>query len=227
MSEQKEHKNIANKLIQVMEKCGYIQKDSQNKEQKYKYVSAAAVSEKINTALVETRLVSIPRFSIVSEKEKTTKNGAVWQLVTVQCVLHIVDADSGESVSVTSLGCGTDMGDKAVAKAQTMALKYAWLTALNIETGDEPEADERTDQQEFYSNQPGQAPAPIVPKELAGNTRIQAICQFWHALGWNTNGLANYLEQRFSKPINQINDTELAAIANEAQIYYEQKGLRV
>jgi DNA-directed RNA polymerase subunit M/transcription elongation factor TFIIS len=32
-----------------------------------------------------------------------------------------------------------------LSKAQTQAKKYAWLLALNISTGDDPEADERTD----------------------------------------------------------------------------------
>lgn len=216
---------IAAKLVQVMKACAYVQKDSENKEQRYKYVSAAAVLEKVNAALVGANMVSIPEFSVVSEKDKPTAKGAVWQLVTVQCKLQIIDADSGETVTVVSLGTGTDPGDKASAKAQTMAIKYAWLTALNIETGDEPSADERTDQQTFmHSGSPPAAPPTTgFPQNQPGNPRIQNICNYWQRLGWDINGLNSYLEQRFHKPMNQITDAELYVVENEAEVYVKQR----
>lgn len=212
-----QQKNIAAKLVKVMQACAYVQKDSENKEQKYKYVSAAAVLEKVNPALTANNMVSIPEFTVVSEKEKPTARGGVWQLMTVQCRLQIIDADSGESVTVVSLGTGTDPGDKASAKAQTMAMKYAWLTALNIETGDEPSADERTDQQVF-----GLAVPPGTPLGLPDNPRVQIICQRWQSLGWDVNTLPNYMAQRFGKPADQLTDPELAALEAEANQYYQQ-----
>lgn len=211
-------KSIATKLIYVMNDCGYIQKDADNKEQRYKYVSAAAVLEKVNAALVAARVVSIPEYTIVSEKEKSTSRGGIWQLVTVQCKLLLIDADSGESVTIISLGTGTDPGDKAVAKAQTMALKYAWLTALNIETGDDPEADPKTDQQTFTQS----PPPPPVPAGLPDSVRVQEILRLWRGLGWDIDTLPGYLEQRFSKPAIQLTEPELAAIENEARQYYQQ-----
>lgn len=219
-----EQKNIAAKLVQVMKTCGYVRKDSENKEQKYKYVSAAAVAEKVNQALVENRLISVPEFSLVSEKEKATAKGGIWQLVTVQCKLTIIDADSGESVTVVSLGTGTDPGDKAAAKAQTMAMKYAWLTALNIETGDEPENDGRTDQQEFMRpGAPAASTVPGLPPGLPDTPKIRAICQLWQGLNWDTGTLPGYLEQRFGKPASQLTDAELVVVENEANFYYQQR----
>ncbi|ABO51128.1 hypothetical protein Dred_2618 [Desulforamulus reducens MI-1] len=211
-------KSIAAKLVQVAKACEYVQKDSTNKEQKYKYVSAAAILGKVNDALVQANMASVPEFSILSEKEKSTSRGGVWQLVTVQCKLTIIDADSGESVTVTSLGTGTDPGDKAVAKAQTMALKYAWLTALNIETGDNPEADSNTDKTEFTNQgqQPAVAPLPNTP-------RVQELVGLWHQLGWDVNSLPNYLQQRYHKPANQLTDPELATMVSEAQGYLQQR----
>ena len=210
-------KSIASKLVYIMNECGYIQKDADNKEQRYKYVSAAAVLEKVNAALVASRVVSIPEYTIVSEKEKATARGGIWQLMTVQCKLLLIDADSGESVTIISLGTGTDPGDKAVAKAQTMALKYAWLTALNIETGDDPEADPNTDKQVFTKT-----PPPPVSAGLPDSPRVQEILRLWQGLGWDINTLAGYLEQRFNKPAVQLIEPELAAIENEANQYYQQ-----
>ncbi len=209
-------KNIAAKLVQVAKTCGYVQKDSTNKEQKYKYVSAAAILGKVNEALVQANMASIPEFSVVSEKEKSTSRGGIWQLITVQCKLQIVDAESGESVTVTSLGTGTDPGDKAVAKAQTMALKYAWLTALNIETGDDPEADPKTDKAEF-TNQ------PLVQTWPPNSPRLQELITIWQQMGWDPNMIPSYLEQRYNKPANQLTDPEMAAMVSEAQGYLQQR----
>jgi len=219
-----QRKNIAAKLVKIMQKCAYVQKDAENKEQKYKYVSAAAVLEKINPALVEANMISIPEFWIESEREKATARGGIWQLVTVQCKLTIIDADSGESVTVVSLGTGADPGDKATAKAQTMALKYAWLTALNIETGDEPENDGRTDQQLF--TQPGTPTVPPTPglsPVLPDTPKVRAICQLWQGLNWDTSLLPEYLEKRFGKPANQLTDQDLSVVENEANYYYQQR----
>lgn len=218
-----EEETIWSKLVKIMQKCSYVQKDAENKEQKYKYVSAAAVLEKVNAALVEANMISIPRFSLVSEKEKSTSRGGVWQLVTVQCELQIIDADSGESVTVISLGTGTDPGDKAPAKAQTMALKYAWLTALNIETGDDPSADERTDKQTFMQGQP----TPAMPPGLPNSQTTYSICNYWQRLGWDINGLAKYLAQRFNKPAGQVAEEELLVILNESVQYLRAKGENV
>lgn len=211
-------KSIAAKLVQVAKNCEYVQKDATNKEQKYKYVSAAAILGKVNEALVQANLASVPEFSIVSEKEKSTSRGGVWQLVTVQCHLTIIDADSGEVVSVISLGTGTDPGDKAVAKAQTMALKYAWLTALNIETGDDPEADDNTDKTVFTNQTQPLAKLPNSPL-------VQELTGLWYQMGWDVNQLPNYLEQRYHKLANQLTEPELAAMVSEAQGYLQQRGV--
>ena len=212
---------IAAKLLQVMQACDYIQKSSENKEQKYRYVSAAAVMDKINPALVAARLVSIPEFTITSEKDKPTKSGAVWQLITVQLRLTIIDVDSGESLTIVSLGTGTDSGDKATSKAQTAALKYAWLTTLQIETGDEPEADPRTDQQTFTAQAPAQqAREPQLPN----STQVPEIISLWQQIGWDTGALPGYLEERFKKPAAQVTDVELIVINGEARQYIAQKG---
>jgi len=169
---------------------------------------------------------SVPEFVVTDSKETKTSSGAIWQLVTVKCSLQIIDADTGESVIVTSLGSGTDPGDKAVAKAQTMAIKYAWLTALNIETGNDPEADPRTDNAEFTGQPRGQQPGQQMDAlQVLINQRMQMLSQLWVQIGYDTNSMVDYLEKRFSKPFSQITTPELDAMITEAQGYLQQKTL--
>ena len=66
--------------------------------------------------------------------------------MTVRVTITLVDVESGESIILSGLGSGQDSGDKAVMKAQTAAIKYAYLMSLAISTNDDPEADVKTDE---------------------------------------------------------------------------------
>jgi hypothetical protein len=128
------------KKLALQSKVGYIQRDKQNPHFKYKYVSAEAVLKAVNPAMLEARMSSMPTFRIVPVP------GGRADVVTVECVLHLTDEETGYGeIASVAFGSGQDTGDKAVMKAQTAALKYAWTTALNVPTGDDPEADANTD----------------------------------------------------------------------------------
>lgn len=137
--------SLAGKLIEVMRECGYVRKDAKNSFHKYSYASAAAILEKVNEALCKNGLATLMKSEILSHtiegKEK---------FVTVKVTISLVDADTGERMEISGIGSGQDSGDKAIAKAQTMALKYAWMMSLNISTGDDPEADESTDHRNHH-----------------------------------------------------------------------------
>ena len=76
----------------------------------------------------------------------TTAKGNTEHLATVQVEITLIDSDSGEFVMFQGIGSGQDAGDKAVMKAQTAAIKYAYMMSLCIATGDDPEADAKTDE---------------------------------------------------------------------------------
>jgi hypothetical protein len=201
------HSKIAAKILEVMKSVGYLQKDKENKEQKYAYLSTEHALEKINEALLEQKLISKTEYEIAESKEKPTAKGAIWQLVTVSCQLTIIDTESDEILVNTAFGSGTDPGDKAVAKAQTMARKYAWLAALNIPVGNDPEDDPTTDTQSFVS----------VPPE---QQFIMEITSLWQSKGWDINQLSHYVAQRFGgRVLTQLNFAELGVIKSELENY--------
>lgn len=137
--------SLKEKLSKVAAHCAYVRKDGVNLFHKYNYATAASIFEKVNEALIEHRLVSSPRFTIEELKDRTNAKGTAEQLVTIQCELCVQDIDSEGKVLTIAFGSGQDNGDKAVMKAQTAALKYAWMMLLNISTGDDPEDDEKVD----------------------------------------------------------------------------------
>lgn len=136
---------LKEKLLEVAKHCAYIRKDGVNQFHKYNYATAAQIFEKVGEALAEQRLVSRPLFQIYGAVEKPNAKGGVEQLVTVEAKLSIHDLDTDDRIECNGFGSGQDNGDKAIMKAQTAALKYAWMMLLNISTGDDPEADATVD----------------------------------------------------------------------------------
>ena len=139
-------KAIAGKLVQVMAECSQVRKNGLNDFHHYKYATSADVLEKVNAALVKFKIASIVTPEVLQSSEVQNSKGNIEQRVTVRITVTLLDADSGESVQLVGLGSGQDGGDKAVMKAQTAAIKYAFLMGLAISTNDDPEADSRTDE---------------------------------------------------------------------------------
>ena len=136
---------LATKLCQVMQACAVVPKDKQNPQQHYKYASSDAVLEKANPAFVAAGLATVYDLRILDRQPRTTGAGGMWELCTVLARLTIIDSETGATIQSDGIGQGYDGGDKALSKAQTQARKYALLLALNISTGEDPEADGRTD----------------------------------------------------------------------------------
>lgn len=137
---------LAEKLIEAMKQCKYVTKNGVNMFHKYRYATSADVLEKVNAAFTKQGIATIVVPEIIKDEAVTTAKGTVEHLVTVKIEVTLVDKDSGETAVFRGFGSGQDATDKAVMKAQTAALKYAYMLSLAIATGDDPEADEKTDE---------------------------------------------------------------------------------
>lgn len=137
---------LATKFIGVMKDCAHITKSGNNSFHGYKYATCSDVLLKVNSALTKNGIASIVSPELISLVDVTTSKGNVEHLATVKADIKLIDQDSGETFTLSGLGSGQDAGDKAVMKAQTAAIKYAYLLSLAISTGDDPEADSHTDE---------------------------------------------------------------------------------
>ncbi len=137
---------IAKKFVEVMRECSHVVKTGTNDFHKYKYATATDVLEKVNASLTKHGIASVVTPNLLSMQQITTAKGNTEQMATVEVVITLIDSESGESFAIKGLGSGQDSGDKSVAKAQTMALKYCYLNSLAIATSDDPEADRHTDE---------------------------------------------------------------------------------
>ena len=145
---------IAKKLVMIMNECSHVAKDGFNDFHKYSYASASGVLETINAALVKHKVASVVTPAIISSFDVTNAKGNIEHQVTVGCNILLIDSESGESIDLYGIGTGQDAGDKAVMKAETAAIKYAYLLSMAISTGDDPEADSSVDDQGHQQQKP-------------------------------------------------------------------------
>jgi len=177
---------IAKKFVEVMRDCSHVSKNGTNDFHKYKYATAADVLEKVNASLTKHGIASVVTPNLLNMQQVTTAKGNVEQLATVEVVITLIDAESGESLTLKGLGSGQDSSDKSVAKAQTMAIKYAYLNSLAIATNDDPEADSKTDE----VTQPK-------PAQSKTNSANNPTC---HDCGANiTQRVADYSKAKFGR----------------------------
>ena len=134
--------------------------------------------QKVNESLTKNKLASIVCPTLESMVDVTNLKGNTEHLATVSVQVHIIDSDSGESVDLFDIGSGQDAGDKAVMKAQTAAVKYAFMLSLCIAIGDDPEADGKTDEATCTESQQNIKPATTKPKAAPKKTSGEgvAIC---------------------------------------------------
>ena len=152
-----ENTNIAKKLLAFMAECAYVAKNGLNSFHKYKYATAEDVLQKVNEALTKNKIASTAVPELIEFTDVTNLKGNTEHLATVRVEISLIDSDSGEEVKIYGIGSGQDAGDKAVMKAQTAATKYAYMRSCCIAAGDDPEADSKTDENNYAEPQSGAA----------------------------------------------------------------------
>ncbi len=126
-----ENVKIAKKLVAVMNECSHVTKNGVNTFHNYKYATAEDVLHKVNEALTKNKLATVVQPNIASFGDVTNLKGNTEHLATVIVKVSIIDSESGESVDLYGIGSGQDAGDKAVMKAQTAAIKYAYMMPVH------------------------------------------------------------------------------------------------
>ncbi len=139
-------KNLAKKMVAVMQECSHVAKNGSNDFHKYKYDKAADVLEMVNESLTKHGIFTTVETNLLEMRDVKTAKGNTEILASVETVVTLIDSDSGETATIKGVGSGQDVGDKSLAKAQTQALKYTYRNSFAIATGDDPEADTHTDE---------------------------------------------------------------------------------
>lgn len=158
---------IAMALHQVMSKVSYVQKGGTNKFHGYKYAGEADLLAVLRPAMIEAGLILLPSVvecrpvdehgntTVIMEYTLAHKDGEVWP--------HPIRM-AGTGHDKTKSG----VQDKGTYKAITGCNKYLLFKLFQIETGDDPEHDERP----AHTNGNGASKTGLVEDEE------------WHADAW-------------------------------------------
>lgn len=133
--------SVADKIKQVMELTGYLQKDGQVAygNTRYSYLSEEKITNEIRNAMLGVGLILYPvGMEIIDKREVATRSGTA-TVLNITARYRIQDVESGEHIDIQTLGEGMDNGDKTVYKAMTGAFKYAQRQTFMIPTGDDPD----------------------------------------------------------------------------------------
>lgn len=159
----------------VMGDVGYVQKVGQitdNRGKKmYNFAGEVAMLRALRPSMLERGLCMFPVGCELFETHEILdgkygkKTSRTVRVVSTYRLAH----ESGEFVDIQVAGEGQDSGDKAAAKAMTIALKYAIRQTFLIETGDDP--DESRPEREFHDergvlHQPQHDPVALANKAL-------------------------------------------------------------
>ena len=126
-------------LSQVMAEVQAVRKDSKNQAQRFLFRGIDAVMNAVGPALRKHGVVILPEDVEVHRSNGTTANGKQTAEVVLK-VTYRVYGPNGDSVHGKVAAEAMDFGDKAVAKAMSVAYRTFLLQALTIPT-DEPDPD--------------------------------------------------------------------------------------
>lgn len=124
----------------VMRDVGYVQKDGQNVQQKYRFASEAAFIAALRPAMVTHGLVLLPLpIADAPALERYEREPGKYSFRAVVRRRYLLGHTSGGTIELGMEGEGIDTSDKAVPKACTQAMKWLLRQLFIIETGLEPD----------------------------------------------------------------------------------------
>lgn len=126
-------------LSKVMADVQAVRKDSKNQAQRFNFRGIDAVMNAVGPALRKHGVTILPEDVDVHRTNGTTANGKQTAEVVVK-VTYRVYGPSGDSIHGKVAAEAMDFGDKAIAKAMSVAYRTFLLQALTIPT-DDPDPD--------------------------------------------------------------------------------------
>lgn len=134
--------NVIQAITQAATEIGAVKKNEQNRHQGFNFRGIDAVVNASSAALHRAGVVVIPEVIEKEIKESRTAKGAVMCNVYLTVKYHF-HGPEGDTVTATVPSESFDSGDKATAKAMSVALRTAMLQVLMLPT-DEPDPDEHS-----------------------------------------------------------------------------------
>lgn len=134
---------IAQALNEVMKEVGAVKKNDRNASQGFNFRGIDAVVNAVSPALQKHGVIVVPSVEDYEyHSVEIGKNRTVMGHVKVKVTYTFIGA-GGDAIKATVVGEAMDSGDKATAKAMSVAFRTALLQTLSLPT-DEPDPDSQS-----------------------------------------------------------------------------------
>lgn len=195
---------ITEALAAVMGDVQAVKKSGFNQVQQYSFRGIDAVLAAVGPAFRVHGIVSFPR--LLDERIDTyqTSKGTAMFRAVVHVAYDFV-GPAGDCRTAEVPGEASDAGDKAVAKAMSVAYRTALIQTLCLPT-DEPDPDSFS------------PPLPVASSSSARGKVLQAKAKLWKVaqdLGWDAAHLSAAYQQRTNLVIGDATAEELDAYRDD------------
>lgn len=173
MTEETKTPTLVERLIAVKKDIGAVGKKDRNNAQGFNFRGIDAVINAVAGPLMKHGVMSYPA-KVVSVKRGTAATNAGKSMNVVEVVVQYAFTDGVDILLFEAPGEAFDSGDKATAKAMSVAYRTALLQALSLPT-DDPDPD-------IYSYEadavPQRTDAEVIA-EFETFTDIEELKKFW------------------------------------------------
>lgn len=172
-------------LVAVMRDLPYIAKDQQNTAQRYMFRGVDAVMDAVGPLVRKHGLICLPAQVQIIENERyetrgrDNKPGAPMQGVILAVDWELRGPGGPHDVlSASTFGQAADAGDKAVAKAFSVAYRELWLKLLVVPTG-EKDVDEAEPHQRAAAAEENPLLLGQFNDEISAAATVQQLRKVW------------------------------------------------
>jgi hypothetical protein len=206
---------IAQALSEVMKAVGGIAKKDKNTSQGFNFRGIDSVVNAVSPALQKFGVVVIPS---VEEYEYQTveigRNRTAMGHVRVKVSYTFIGAN-GDAIKATVVGEAMDSGDKATAKAMSVAFRTALLQSLSLPTD---EVDPDAHSYERSSAEDVLAPEAVIAK-INQSTTIESLSEVGQYITANKDaypvGLLDQFRAKFKEQQSKLNPPKLEEVSED------------
>lgn len=140
--------SLDEKLASIYKTIDHIPKNGEYHvgSTRYKYTKAVDMVTAVRRQLLDLKVYAEVNFEHLQSFTITRREPVPFDAHLVRCTVVFHDVASQETRTGSGLGIGCDLGDKAIYKAQTGAMKYALRNAFLVpDEASDPEGDPTTD----------------------------------------------------------------------------------
>lgn len=196
------HAPVQQVLREVMAAVGPVGKDSENKEQHFRFRGIDAILNEVSPELARFGVVPVPRIVGEPRWEFVTTTKGKQSTACRLVVAYRFYGPAGDHLEAIVPGEAWDTGDKATSKAMSVAYRTALIQVLAIATGD-PDPDEET-----YERGAPQAAQP--PQRTAGGNAVADVAQ---KLGLQPAAVHAWFKEKYGYEYRRATDEALFVFA--------------